>query len=470
MGMIFAIVLGPLVISMIFPRVWLLPYGILVLFGIAYILFEQSRQCAGCGSAGSAIGLAIIVFAITGFILGMAIRGVIALYKPVPRQSDWSSRFASLVTWALISAAVAMAATGLSVILLNKMFDSGWGTHLGISLLALAWFFWIPAIWRKGGGTESAWYSLLHPGGVVRWSGAIAMLFLLAWSVLTIPAVGDAAELAAAGRPYCLTTSTEKGLRPAQTLWDLSGFSMQADRGSLRHAALVAGDVRAPDWFYWSYRHGAFDPESLGWPVTCELQPGFAKNLPAMPPVQAVDSGASFWLARGQWHIPAGYRGDAGGRPPVMIFHAKGEDFGPLPMRTGKPVYDIEMMHSEVRVTLCDLEMLHVWQAQNDINHKVEPAGMEAGLEKQSVEPRRWPGKEFQYIGRDKTGRISTWLLCHEGGDICRHAFRREGMVVEFQYSRSHFAQWREMQDLAWKRFKSFAVVWPDAGSQSCKS
>jgi hypothetical protein len=114
--------------------------------------------------------------------------------------------------------------------------------------------------------------------------------------------------------------------------------------------------------------------------------------------------------------------------------------------------------------------VLHVWQAQNDINHRVEPAGMEAGLEKQSVEPRRWPGKEFQYIGRDKTGRISTWLLCHEGGDICRHAFRREGMVVEFQYSRSHFAQWREMQDLAWKRFKSFAVVWPDAGSQSCKS
>ncbi|UUZ75934.1 hypothetical protein LP414_31250 [Polaromonas sp. P1(28)-13] len=137
---------------------------------------------------------------------------------------------------------------------------------------------------------------------------------------------------------------------------------------------------------------------------------------------------------------------------------------------TLKQKFDMEMINAAVRVTLCDLEKLHVWQAQNDTNYKVEIAGMEAGLEKLAVESRGSPRMEFQYVGRDDAGRISTWLLCHQGGTICRHAFRREGVVVELQHPLSQFAQWNEVPDAAWKRVKSFAVVWPDGQPNVCKS
>jgi hypothetical protein len=468
---LFFIMVAPLGFALIIPRLWLVPCAFLVLLAFTGLWVDEQRmQCGSCGGPFSGLGFAFLAIALAGFIVGAAVRALIAFFKPAKKFSPGEIRAANLLTWALVSATMAVLATGLAVILLNKMFDAGWGTHLGICVLALAWFFGTPVIWRKGDSAESVWYSLLHPGGVFRWAGAIAMFFLLAWSVRTIPAAQEAAELAAAGRPYCLTISTEKGQRPARTFWDLSGFSMQADRGgSSRHAALVVGDVRAPAWFYWSYRHGAFEPDFMGWPVTCELQPGFAKNLPAMQPARTVDAGASFWLGRGQWHIPAEYWGGARDRPPVVVFHARGKDFGPLPPLPQKPAI-MTLIQTEVSVTLCDLERLHVWQAQTDSNYKVEPAGMEAGLEKQSVESRGSPRKEFQYVGRDEAGSISTWLMCHQGGDTCRHAFRREGVVVEFQQPLSQFSKWKDTQDAAWKRVKSFAVVWPDTTPQSCKS
>jgi len=461
----------PLGFALIIPRLWLMPCTFLVLLAFAVLRVDEQRmQCGSCGGPFSGIGIAILGIAMVGFIIGIGIRAVIAFFKPAGKVAPGQARAANLLTWALVSATLAVLSTGLAVTLLNRRFDSGWSTHLGICLLAFAWLFLTPFFWPKGGDAESMLSSLLRPAGVFRWVGAVTIFFLMTWSVRSAGTVQDAAELAASGRPYCLTISTEKGQRPARTFWDLSGFSMQADRGSARHAALLAGDVRTPDWFYWSYRRGAFKSDFMGWPVTCEPQLSFAKNLSAMPTVQVVEPATSFWLGRGQWHIPAEYRGGAGDRPPVLLFYAQGRDFGPLPTRTGKPIYDMEMMHSEVRVTLCDLERLHAHQAQNDSNNKVESVGTEAGLEKQSVNSRGWSGREFQYLGRDNTGRISTWLLCREGGDICRHAFRREGMVVEFQHSRSQFAQWRETEDAAWKRVKSFALVWPDAEPQSCKS
>lgn len=153
----------------------------------------------------------------------------------------------------------------------------------------------------------------------------------------------------------------------------------------------------------------------------------------------------------------------------MLSFHAQGMDFQPLPASSQSPAI-MDLIQAEVSVTLCDLETLHVWQARNDVNYQVEPAGTEAGLEKQSVESRGSLRREFQYVGRDEAGRISTWMMCHQGGDTCRHAFRREGVVVAFQRPSRQFAVWKEMQDAAWKRVKSFAVEWPDAEPQSCKS
>jgi hypothetical protein len=283
---IFSFVLVPLAVALIIPRLWLVPCTLLVLLGFTVLWVDEQRmQCASCGGPFSGLGLALLVIAVAGFIIGVAVRALIAFFKPAGKSAAGQARAAKLLTWALVSATMAVLVTGLAVVLLNKMLDSGRFTHLGVCLLAFAWFFWLPVARLKDGGAEQGRHSRLHPGVVFRWTGAVTMLLLLAWSVRMIPAVQEAAELAASERPYCINMSTEKGLRPVRTVWDLSGFSMQADRGSVRHAALVTGDVRVPEWLYWSYRRGAFEPDFMGWPVTCELRPGFAKDLPAMWPV-----------------------------------------------------------------------------------------------------------------------------------------------------------------------------------------
>ncbi|UUZ75933.1 hypothetical protein LP414_31245 [Polaromonas sp. P1(28)-13] len=231
MELILAFMLAPLVVSLIIPRVWLVPYGLLIFFGIAYLWFDESwAQCAACGGPGSALGVAFFALAVVGFVIGMFVRGLIAFHKAVPAPSALQARWATAAIWALLSGAFALFATALAVIFLNRVFDSGLLTHLGICLLALAWFCWAPIFWREDGGIKTVRHAMLHPCSVVRWTGAVVIVLLMAWSVRTISFTIDAAESVADGRPYCINTSTAKGLRRARTYWDLSGFLMQADR------------------------------------------------------------------------------------------------------------------------------------------------------------------------------------------------------------------------------------------------
>jgi hypothetical protein len=443
------------------PRRWLPACGLAFFYIAVYLVIDETRaQCAGCGGVGAAMGRAFFVLACAGFFFSFIVRLAVLIFSEKGKTVPGPSVFSAGATAALAAVGLACVAVWQTVVITRYWFDDGHWVHGIVAVLAFGWVA-LGRFYRE----ERGKHGLRIFSGV----GAVTTVCALAWSLQVPSKVVAAAEKAAAGEPYCLLTSGRKGLRPVRDRLDLSGFVMQDGPVSARHATLAIGESRTPAWHYWSYRKGAFEPEFLGGVLRCDLQHNAARNLNWFQ-AKAQSQEERFWLASGQWHIPANYLGGARDHPPVMTFHAKGEDFGPLPARSQKPVFDIEMMNAQVQVTLCDLEMLHVWQAQTDANHKVEPAGMKAGLEKQSVESQGSPRKEFQYVGRDKTGRISTWLLCHEGGDICRHAFRREGMVVEFQYSRSQFAQWREMQDLAWKRFKSFAVVWPDTGPQSCKS
>lgn len=450
----------------VLPRRWLPAFGLVVLYCAIYLFINEIRaQCAGCGGVGEALGWAFFVFTCFGFSFSFIARWVIPIFAKKKETKPESGASSSGTTTALL-------ALGLSCVMVYQVvktasywFDDGFLVHCAVVVLALCW---VAIGWFYRGRHEQhadRRFTAIIFSGV----GAVTTLCALAWSLQVPYKAIAAAEEAAAGEPYCLLTSGRKGLRPSRNRLDLSGFVMQDGPVSSRHATLAIGESRTPAWHYWSYRKGAFEREFLGGVLSCDLQHNAAKNLNWFQ-AKAQSQEERFWLARGQWHIPANYLGGGRDHPPVMTFYARGEDFGPLPARSQKPVFDMEMLNAQVQVTLCDLETLHVWQAQNDTNHKVEPAGMEAGLEKQSVESRGSPRKEFQYIGRDKTGRISTWLLCHEGGDICRHAFRREGMVVEFQHSRSQFAQWKDTQDAVWKRVKSFAVVWPDTGPQSCKS
>lgn len=443
------------------PRRWLPACGLTVFYAAIYLFIDETRaQCAGCGGVGTALGWALFAFACVGFFVSFLARLAVPLFSGKREKKPGPSAFSLGATIALGAFGLACVTVWQTVVVTKVWFDDGLWIHGALAVLALGWV----ALGRLY-PEERGQHGLRVFSGV----GAVTTLCALAWSLQVPSKAIAAAEEAAAGEPYCLLTSGRKGLRPVRNRLDLSGFVMQDGPVSQRHATLAIGESREPQWRYWSYRKEAFEPEFFGGVLTCDLQRNAAKGLGWFQ-ARAESPDQRFWLAGRQWHIPAEYRGGAKDRPPVVTFHANGLDFVPLPVSTRKPAIDIEMINAQISVTLCDLERLHVWQAQNDTNYKVEPAGMEAGLQKQSVDSRGSPRREFQYVGLDKTGRISTWLLCHEGGDTCRHAFRREGAVVEFQHPRSQFTQWKETQDSAWRRIKSFAVVWPDSAPPSCKS
>ncbi|SFU48662.1 hypothetical protein SAMN05216350_102134 [Polaromonas sp. YR568] len=445
----------------VLPRRWLPACGLTVFYCATYLFIDDTRaQCTGCGGLGAALGSAIFTFACIGSLISFLTRLAVPIFSGKRKTEPGPSVFSSGATTALAAFGLACVVVWQAVVITKAWFDDGFWIHGALAVLALGWVA-LGRLYRE----ERGEHGLRIFSGV----GAVTTVCALAWSLQVPAKVIAAAEEAAAGAPYCLLTSGRNGLRPARDRMDLSGFAMQDGPVSLRHATLAVGESREPVWRYWSYRRGAFVPEFFGGVLTCELQRNGAKDLSwFQPKAEPLDS--RFWLARGQWHIPAAYLGGARDRPPVLTFYAQGKDFEPFPVSGRKPGFDVGMINAQVQVTLCDIDRLHVWQAQNDSNFTVEPAGTEAGLQKQSVDSRGSPRREFQYVGLDKTGRISTWLLCHEGGDTCRHAFRREGVVVEFQHPRSQFAQWKEMQDAAWRRVKSLAVVWPDAPSQSCKS
>lgn len=452
---------------MIIPRAWFLPCTLMVVMGIVVLWIDGVS--AG-GGPGFVLGVGIIGIGITGFIFGIAVRQMAASLSPAAEVDDKRSVPANVATWSICSIALAVVATHLCVLFLNATFDSGAITHVGIGFLALAWFLIVPFVWQKGSHTKPKRGCKTPACRAFRWGGAVTVLLLLVWSVKSITTVTNAAESAALGQPYCISVSAAEGLRPARSYWDLSGFFMQARGRSIRHAALTSGKSQDPNWLYWSYRRGAFETEFMGWPVSCELKSGFAKALTSSQKSESGSTDTTFWLGGGQWRLPAEYRGSGADRPPVLSFYARGKHFTHLDASLKKQVPDMDLSEARVSVTLCSLETLHVWHRSSDTNHIVKSDGTYLGLQKQSVESRGASNKEFQYLDFDSVGRASTWLLCHQGTDVCRHAFRREGVVVEFQHPLNEFAQWKQTQDALWGRIKSFAVVWPESQSNSCSS
>lgn len=452
--------------SLMIPHAWFLPCTLIVVIGWIGLRIDGP---GGNDGFGYVLGLGIIGLGTAGFILGIGIRSLLVDESSDAAADNKNSVPAKVATWVILSMALAVVLTHLCVLFLNFTFDSGAITHVGVGFLALAWFLIVPIFWQIGGRTKLQ-LSCQDPACIAfRWGGVITMVLLLVWSVKNITLVTNAAESAALGQPYCISVSAAQGLRPARSYWDLSGFFMQVRGRSIRHAVLTFGKAQDPKWAYWSYRRGEFQTDFLGWPVSCHRKSGFAKALPSSHEAESTSTDTTFWLGRGQWRLPAEYQGSGSERPPVLSFYALGRHFEPFPDALKKNTSDSDLINARIGVTLCNLETLHVWHARGDGNYIVKSVGTYLGLQKQSVELRGTSSKEFQYLTYDGVGKATTWLLCHQGGDVCRHAFRREGVVVEFQHSLNEFAQWKQMQDALWTRIKSFAMVWPDAQAKSCE-
>lgn len=283
------------------------------------------------------------------------------------------------------------------------------------------------------------------------------------------PAVVSAAQVAAHEQPYCILTPGVHEMRPARSYFDLTGFVMQAGRAGLRHSHLAVGDVRSPQWFYWSYRQGAFVPDVMGGVLSCDLQPDFAAGLRWFGNVQPAEGDLKFWLGGGQWRIPREFYGSSSDAPPQLKFHAQGKAFSPPTgalVRSGPQNWD--QIRQSVEVLLCTPQKLHVWHTENDPTFRIESIGKLHGLDKQRVQNIQGGKPHFQYIEYAPARRARTWLECESDWSDCRHAFEREGIVVSFRQAGKDFAQWRIVQDAVWSRVKSFSVSWPDRPPSAC--
>lgn len=122
----------------------------------------------------------------------------------------------------------------------------------------------------------------------------------LVWPFAQIGLIAAQAQYYANGRPYCLEVSGVRfGYRPAASLLELNGFSLQAPFVSLRgswsnnslqwtfHGLLAVDTGSAPEWRNWSYWHQHFDQltqqqaKAAGlYDVECQPQPDFVWKLP----------------------------------------------------------------------------------------------------------------------------------------------------------------------------------------------
>jgi hypothetical protein len=458
----------PVLLSVLLPRQWV---GALVATMAAVwviLCIDLSRVHPG---AGDMFGMALL-FLLSMLVLGiLGLRYVFAWRKRLSDPPGVSQRWSRTYVFGMLALLSAMLLTALVVQLCNAWFHSGWITHLAVAFTGIAWWVLVPMLWRLASlqGVRSRY--LAH---VVRWVGAVAMILALTWSVQSGQRVAQVAQATAGVQAYCLLSATEQGLQPVTGLLDLSGFSMQAGRGAMRHAQMATGSVQSPVWHYWSYRKAAFESELLGGVLTCEPQTDYAAKVPWLATGDTLHAGVHgrdtvFWLAGGQWRIPYDYMGRGSDKPVRMHFYANGKDFGPsqeLLVRSGpQPWSQIALM---VNVTLCAPGKIHDWYQPGNAHTQVRTLSTAYGLDKQEVVISANQVPRIQYLEKDANGTPTTWIACDGPNASCHHAYVRDGMRVEFMHPMADLPDWRNRQDALWHRIQSFAITWPVTATRNC--
>ena len=377
---------------------------------------------------------------------------------------------AQLGAWRLLGVFMALGFAAFLVPTVNRLLDSPLATHAVVAVLAIVWFT-LPAYAMRLANASVSMPAVAARVSALRWSGALTLLVLVAWSTAVIHHAMAEAESAAMGQPYCVEVAGNTGPHPVRSYFDLSGFYMHANASSLRHASLVTGNSVDPRLLYWSYYSGRFVPENMGDVLQCKLESQYVRQLTWRSRDTTPPTTTEFGLGGGQWRIPLAYLGRGSYRPPELHFYASGSRFDPP---TGRLVEQgpqaWEQIRQSISVSLCKPATLHGWHRTTDVNHEVKTVGSVLGLEKQSIRNRVKGSVEEQYVQRGIDGQTTTWMTCGVGEfwQYCEHAFVREGVVIRFTHPQTELAQWRRMENALWARVKSFSVVWPVAPPASC--
>lgn len=447
----------PAALAFVVPRPWLPAYtlGMAYFGGIVWV--DSSRVHADFVDA---LGMAMFSLLALGAAGGLVARWSLVASRPARTSEPSRTGLPAAAGWGLLALAPAAAITAMAVSMARAWGASALALHAGVLVVAAAWWLALSQFVPRGLSGSAHW---LHPAQVMRASGALAMVLAVAWSLGVAAEVTEAAESAAEGAPYCIEVPGPDGLRPARSRFDLSGFQLQAGKSSIRHAVLAVGSPRSPRWFYWSYRKEAFFPEFLGGVLRCEPVVAHARTLAwlSSAPADPVDA---FWLAGGRWRIPAEWHPAMGDAPPRILVRLQGRRFEPLTDTRIDP-RSWDFIRQTVTVTLCTPERLHSWHVPHeDVNYRLRTVGLEHRLVQQEVLSRGGPPR-IQQLHPDAAA-ATTWIQCD--GDWCRHAFQREGRVVDFMHPASDLPIWEDLESALWQRVKGLALEWPTAPARFC--
>jgi hypothetical protein len=303
---------------------------------------------------------------------------------------------------------------------------------------------------------------------------AFANSFVVAWR----------AEAIAAGRPYCIQRASQTdpfAYEPAQTLFDLSVFKMQARiiaGGSSsyhfqNHAVLVIND-RERQFLNWSYGQEKFLDEVLDHElvrigrrepdVVCRTAPHYAKLLPVWwhspGNIEASIAGRRF-------SIPEAYRPRMKGE--AIIINAASPDFVPYDLQDKNQSHIGLQFSSNVTVTAAAVDLAAILKrrvASFSEARNVEPE-FDLNRTQLYLAGAARPNEPIVtlYTGYDDTGKLTRIIDCGDRspghrGPACHYRFAADGLLFELMTDNP--SQWSAVDRSLRARMVSFEARPPN--------
>ena len=299
-----------------------------------------------------------------------------------------------------------------------------------------------------------------------RWS---LVALLVGFTVLST-LVGRSAQELAGGRPYCIQVADGDNLhRPARTLLDLSGLTMQAwSQGTeQQHAVLVLGEAGEQRLLNWSYRQGRFVDEAAmrdspdRWPALfCEPRADFVRHLPLLTAEE--DTDVQVRILEQAFRIPAILRPRArGGYHPHLNIAVTAPGFlrydpsiGSVPRPRNLDLY---------RTVTIWLRPGRRWEDRFEVPEWEEAVarGEIHDLTARGVSRKGSTATREQYLAGAPDGSERTLIECQAASInfplSCEHLYFRDGLLFTFRHAPADLPAWREMQRRLAEIFETFS-------------
>jgi hypothetical protein len=273
---------------------------------------------------------------------------------------------------------------------------------------------------------------------------AIAITLLLclsAYAMFVSFSVRKQAQEIAGEKPFCLQVRKSAGYMAVTGVKDTLGLLMKG-RGGYHHAALVVGDLKAPDTYHWSYFRNEFVQGTYG-PLPIVCVPG--RNYFSQSIERHHEENLTFALQGKILSIP-------------KVFH-------PAPLWPGSTVGYYFQATAPLFVPADEIcskrlcNMVHVafhggatpqgWANGSKADYRIEELGNVHGLKARRFTALRGkPHVTYDYVQRADDGKAVTYVTCFDDPTVqCTHLFSERGLTYSFHHMPEDLLQWNIMQE-----------------------